>query len=220
MHEEYEVHDVRDMPSRRTPWYRACLMGAALLTSATVALAQTSPQGEMPQGGAGIEGAGKDGSPQRAQAVRTAQSAAGLDVEFVDKAQKAGKAEVQASQLAVQRSSNPSVKRFAQQMVMDHSKANEMLRKLAARKGVSVPADAAVDPDIEALKSKSGREFDVAYLALAGPDAHERAVTLFETESEKGQDSDLRGFARQTLPTLRHHLSEAREVSAKVEMGK
>ncbi|AJC23545.1 DUF4142 domain-containing protein [Pandoraea pulmonicola] len=210
------------MPSRRTPWYRACLMGAALLTSATVALAQASPQGEMPQGGVGIGGmgAGKDGSPQRAQAVRTAQSAAGLDVEFVDKAQKAGKAEVQASQLAVQRSSNPSVKRFAQQMVTDHSKANEMLRKLAARKGVSVPADAAVDPDIEALKSKSGREFDVAYLALAGPDAHERAVTLFETESEKGQDSDLRGFARQTLPTLRHHLSEAREVSAKVEMGK
>lgn len=152
--------------------------------------------------------------------MRTAQPSAGIDVEFVDKAQKAGKAEVQASQVAVQRSNNPAVKRFAQQMVTDHSKANEALRQLGAKKGVSVPNDAAVDPDIEALKSKKGREFDVAYMTLAGPEAHEQAVKLFQTESEKGQDPDLKAFATKTLPTLRHHLSEAREVSAKVEMGK
>ncbi|MDR3398049.1 MAG: DUF4142 domain-containing protein [Pandoraea sp.] len=210
------------MPSGQNIARGAWLASVALLTS-TFAVAQELPKGEPAQGGGtelGSPDAGEDVTYSPPKVMRTAQPTAGLDAEFVDEAQKAGKAEVQASQVAVQRSSNPSVKRFAQHMVTDHSKANEALRQLAAKKGVSVPNDAAVDPDIEALKSKKGREFDVAYMALAGPDAHERAVALFQRESEKGQDSDLRGFARQTLPTLRHHLSEAREVAAKVEMGK
>ncbi|QDX21977.1 DUF4142 domain-containing protein [Pandoraea pnomenusa] len=200
----------------------ASFAGVALMASA-LAVAQELPKGVPAQDGgtdqAGLT-AGQEVTHGKSAATRTAQPTAGLDVEFVDKAQKAGKSEVQASQVAVRRSANPAVKRFAQQMVSDHSKTNEALRRLGAKKGVSVPNDAAVDPDIEALKRKTGREFDVAYMALAGPDAHERAVTLFQSEAEKGRDPDLRAFAQQTLPTLRHHLSEAREVSAKVEMGK
>lgn len=200
----------------------ASFAGIALMASA-LAVAQELPKGVPAQDGgtdqAGLT-AGQEVTHGKSAATRTAQPTAGLDVEFVDKAQKAGKSEVQASQVAVRRSANPAVKRFAQQMVSDHSKTNEALRRLGAKKGVSVPNDAAVDPDIEALKRKTGREFDVAYMALAGPDAHERAVTLFQSEAEKGRDPDLRAFAQQTLPTLRHHLSEAREVSAKVEMGK
>nr|WP_246183706.1 DUF4142 domain-containing protein [Pandoraea anhela] len=217
---------------------RTCVLGAAFASLlagpfASSAMGQELPKGVPAQGGgtdqAGI-GAGQDvthAAPKVSpRAVRAGQPTAGTSAdfaefaEFVDKAHKAGKTEVQASQLAAQRSRHPSVKRFAQQMVTDHSKVNEALRQLAAKKGVSVPNDAAVDPDIEALKGKTGREFDIAYLDIAGPDAHEKAVTLFRTEAEKGQDPDLRAFAQKTLPTLRHHLSEAREVSAKVEMGK
>lgn len=210
------------MYSRITKVRSACVLSAALMASPFV-IAQELPKGEPGQGGGTDQAsptAGVEVTQVAPKPMRTAQPSAGIDVEFVDKAQKAGKAEVQASQVAVQRSNNPAVKRFAQQMVTDHSKANEALRQLGAKKGVSVPNDAAVDPDIEALKSKKGREFDVAYMALAGPEAHEQAVKLFQTESEKGQDPDLKAFATKTLPTLRHHLSEAREVSAKVEMGK
>ncbi|VVD67397.1 DUF4142 domain-containing protein [Pandoraea fibrosis] len=210
------------MQSRHITARGAWLAGVALFTS-SVAMAQELPKGEPAQGGGtelGSPVAGEDVTHSPAKVVRTAQPTAGLDAEFVDNAQKAGKAEVQASQVALQRSNNPAVKRFAQQMVTDHSKANEALRQLAAKKGVSVPNDPGVNPDVEGLKRKKGREFDVAYIALVGPEAHEKAVALFQTESEKGQDPDLREFARQALPTLRHHLSEAREVSAKVEMGK
>ncbi|AKM28896.1 hypothetical protein AB870_00240 [Pandoraea faecigallinarum] len=202
--------------------YSGCLLSAALLVS-PFAIAQELPKGVPGQDGGTDQAtisAGEDVTHTGAKATRAAQPATGIDVEFVDKAQKAGKSEVQASQLAVQRSSHPAVKRFAQQMVTDHSKANEALRQLAAKKGVSVPNDTGVNPDIEALKGKKGREFDVAYMNLAGPEAHEQAVTLFQTEAQKGQDPDLKAFAQKTLPTLRHHLSEAREVSAKVEMGK
>ncbi|WP_237172120.1 DUF4142 domain-containing protein [Pandoraea norimbergensis] len=210
------------MQTRHLNMSGACLAAATLLFS-TWTFAQELPKGEPAQGGGdeiGVAGGGVDVTHAAAQAQRTAQPTAGPDAEFVDKAQQAGKAEVQASQVAVQRSTNPAVKRFAQQMVTDHSKANEALRQLAAKKGVSVPNDTAVNPDIEALKQKKGHAFDVAYMALAGPDAHEQAVQLFSLEADKGQDADLRGFARQTLPTIRHHLSKAREVSAKVEMGK
>lgn len=173
------------MQTRHLNMSGACLAAATLLFS-TWTFAQELPKGEPAQGGGdeiGVAGGGVDVTHAAAQAQRTAQPTAGPDAEFVDKAQQAGKAEVQASQVAVQRSTNPAVKRFAQQMVTDHSKANEALRQLAAKKGVSVPNDTAVNPDIEALKQKKGHAFDVAYMALAGPDAHEQAVQLFFARS-------------------------------------
>lgn len=198
---------------------------AAWCLGAGGAVAQELPKGEPAQGGGGevgIAGPGEDVTHKPTNAMRTsvAETPAGFDVEFVDKAQQAGRAEVQASQVAVKQSKNPAVKQFAQQMVNDHSKANEALRNLAIKRGVSVPNDAGADPDIEALKQKQGHDFDVAYLALAGPDAHEKAVALFQSEVDKGRDGDLRGFAQKTLPALKHHLGMAREVAAKVAMSK
>lgn len=101
-------------------------------------------------------------------------------------------------------------------MIDDHGKANERLQKLATREGASEPMAPRADPDVEALRDKRGHDFDVAYVAAAGPDAHQKAVRLFEDEARGGHDAGLRAFAQATLPTLRHHLTMAQALARKV----
>ncbi|RQZ05942.1 DUF4142 domain-containing protein [Burkholderia sp. Bp9031] len=138
------------------------------------------------------------------------------DAEFVDKAAIAGKAEVQASQLALKQAQSPDVRAFAERMVADHGKANAKLTEIALRKGMKPQVDQIADPDVEALRGKRGHDFDAAYVAAVGPDAHQKAVALFEGEARDGKDAQLRAFAKSTLPTLKHHLSMAEALQRKV----
>lgn len=154
--------------------------------------------------------------PEHANDAQIAKRPQGVDAEFVDKAGLAGKSEVQAGQLAGERSATPDVRAFAKRMVDDHGRLNEALRELAERKGVPVQAAQIVDPEVEALRGKSGRDFDVAYLAAAGPAAHRKAIRLFEDEARSGRDPDLRAFAERALLMLRQHLAQARAVAHEV----
>ncbi|UTV57513.1 DUF4142 domain-containing protein [Burkholderia arboris] len=141
------------------------------------------------------------------------QRPTGIDAEFVDKAGMLDKVERQASQLALDRSSNPDVKAFARRMVDDHARIAGDLRQLGTQKGVPVQARMLVDPAVTALRTKDGHAFDAAYVALAGPRAHESAIRLYETEARIGRDPQLRAFAAGTLPTLNAHLAAARQLA-------
>ncbi|MBR8057434.1 DUF4142 domain-containing protein [Burkholderia dolosa] len=145
-----------------------------------------------------------------------AKAPQGSDAEFVDKAALGGKTEVQASQLALKQAKSPDVRAFAKRMLADHGKANAQLAKLAARKGMKPQTEQIADPDVDALRGKSGHDFDVAYVAAAGPEAHRKTIALFESEARDGKDPDLRAFAKATLPTLKHHLSMAESLERKV----
>ena len=57
---------------------------------------------------------------------------------------------------------------------------------------------------LEQLQSVEGEAFDRAYLT-AQVAAHDEAVALFDVFSTQGQDSALRAFAAETLPTLQEH---------------
>ncbi|WP_175717767.1 DUF4142 domain-containing protein [Burkholderia anthina] len=157
-----------------------------------------------PSSGAGTGDAGIAKAPQ------------GGDAEFVDKAALAGKTEVQASQLALKQAQSADVRAFAKRMVTDHGKANAKLDEIAARKGMKPQVEQISDPDVEALRGKSGHDFDTAYVAAVGPAAHKKAIALFEGEARDGKDAQLRAFAQSTLPTLRHHLSMAQALERKV----
>ena len=143
----------------------------------------------------------------------------GLSAEkFVQEAATAGLAEVEVSQLALERSKNAQVKSFAQMMVDDHSKANKELSSVAASKNLQVPT--AVTPQQEAaldkLRTKSGTAFDRAFVTQMERD-HKNAVDLFQkAAAAKSLDTNLRDFAKTTLPTLRHHRQEADRLNSEV----
>jgi putative membrane protein len=197
---------------KNSTWTSAALAAGAL---GLAAAAYAQMPGELPASGPDAPGGvvSPAPGPDDAQIDKRPQ---GIDAEFVDKAGLAGKSEVDAGRLALERSTSPDVRTFAKRMVADHGKANDQLRALGARKGVPVQAARIVDPDVEALRGKSGHDFDVAYVAAAGPAPHRQAVQLFEDEARNGHDPDLRAFAKTTLPTLRHHLAMAQALARKV----
>lgn len=135
------------------------------------------------------------------------------DRQFVEKAARAGNAEVALSQLAVRRAQNDAVKRYAQQMIKDHTAANKDLPGLAKPLGLTVPTD--LDDDhrksADDLAKLKGTEFDAAYMKQMVAD-HEQAVTLFSEQSAAGKDEKLRAWSGKMLPHLQDHLNLAREL--------
>ncbi len=134
-----------------------------------------------------------------------------LDQKFIDAATSGGMFEVKSSELAQDHATNDAVKKFAKQMVNDHSKANKELTDLLSKKGVSAPKMREQDQaNIDKLSKLKGADFDRQYgtMQLA---AHKEAVALFEEEAQHGKDADLKAFADKTLPTLREHLKHATE---------
>jgi putative membrane protein len=124
---------------------------------------------------------------------------------FVKKAALAGMTEVELGKIALSKSQDPAIRKFAQQMVDDHTKANDKLVSIAKTKGITVPAelDAEHKAMIQAMNAKSGAAFDTAYAEAMNKD-HAKAVALFEGASTS-TDSDLSRFAKTTLPTLNEH---------------
>jgi putative membrane protein len=139
------------------------------------------------------------------------------DSTFATKAAQGGMAEVQLGQLATQKASNPDVKAFGQQMVDDHSKANDEFKGIATRKGVTLPSnlDAKDQATYDRLSKLDGAAFDRAYMADMVRD-HRADIAAFEREAGHGSDPDVKNFASRTLPTLKHHLQMAESAQAKV----
>jgi len=129
--------------------------------------------------------------------------------EFVKKASVAGEFEVATSKLALDKSQDKDVKRFAQMMIEDHTQANETLKQTI--QAAALPVKPAVKLDEEhqkkfnELQALSSDAFDEKYLDIQ-EDAHEDAVKLFNNYAQYGDNKDLKQFAQDTLPTLRAHL--------------
>jgi len=145
----------------------------------------------------------------QSQTNRMKQSA---DQAFAMKAMQGGMAEVELGRLATQKASSDDVKKFGQQMVDDHTKANDELKSIVSSKGVTAPSMA--DSKSESMKTKlsglSGAAFDKAYMQDMVSD-HRKDVAEFEKEANSGTDPELKAFAAKTLPTLRQHLQMAEQ---------
>jgi putative membrane protein len=135
------------------------------------------------------------------------------DVEFATTAASGGLMEVELGRLAVSNGGSDDVRKFGQDMITDHSKANDELKSLAASKNISLPTvpNQAHQKKIDDLQGKSGEGFDFDYIDLMVKD-HKEDIDLFEKEADKGNDPDLKAWAAGKLPTLRHHLMMAEEI--------
>src|SRR3546814_3043449 len=67
------------------------------------------------------------------------------DAAFFQKAAMSGMTEIAAAKVAVAKSGNPEIKNFANKMIKDHSQADNELKALAKKKGVTLPT--ALDKD-------------------------------------------------------------------------
>ena len=140
------------------------------------------------------------------------------DLKFVEEAAAGGLAEVELGKLAQQKAQNADVKKFAERMVADHSKANDQLKPIAAAKNVALPdaPDKKHRKEMDKLAKLDGEKFDREYMKHAVSD-HKKDVKEFEKEAKKGKDNDVKNFASNTLPTLEEHLRLAEDTNNTVK---
>jgi len=128
---------------------------------------------------------------------------------FAKQATLGGMAEVREGQLAQNQAQSPDVKAFGQHMVADHTEAGQKLKSIIDAEGIEAPADLdrAGESQIAALQKQNGKAFDRQYVKDQ-LDAHKKTVAMFQKEAASGSNPQLKQFARDTLPTLQHHLSD------------
>jgi putative membrane protein len=135
------------------------------------------------------------------------------DIAFLRDAAQLSLAEVQIGELIVQKAQSTALRVYGQQLVNDHTAALQQLVALATQEQISVPTSV-TSADRERLRrlgSANGPAFETLARQIA-VQAHEEAITRFETALERVQDADIRGYARAQLPILRAHLQTARNL--------
>jgi putative membrane protein len=137
------------------------------------------------------------------------------DRTFVMQAGQLSMMEVELGRLAVQRGSSAGVKQYGQEMVEDHTRANQELMQLAMQKKVELPTEMSTQNTalIDRLSKLSGTSFDTAY-KQAMIDSHNQAIALFQAQSQQGQDPQLKAWATQKLPKLQAHLEMVNQMLA------
>lgn len=136
--------------------------------------------------------------------------------EFIEKAGMAGLAEMKISNLALDKSTTPSIREFASRMVKDHTALGKELKTAAVGSGIALPQG--LDPEhmdiLQKLSKLSGREFDAAYANVMKQD-HDSAIALFENAAgDKSLNPQLREFATRSLQVLRDHQLQAHNLPA------
>lgn len=133
---------------------------------------------------------------------------------FLDTVAIGGLVEVELGKLALQKSTNPQVKKFAEKMVADHSRINSEIKAVASKLEVLVPEEhnrPEVRAHLEALNKYTGNEFDKHYMNMMVKD-HTKTLELFRSLSTLSRE--IKDFAKKNLPILEEHFVMAKQVQA------
>ena len=123
--------------------------------------------------------------------------APGRDRDFVRDVAVMNRVEVDMGRLATEHGSTDAVKKFAQLMIDDHTKALDALRKVASQHNLEIPAQADDKHrhKQDELAKKQGLDFDKAYCDEM-VDAHEDLVDKLESRIDKANLAEYKAQIR------------------------
>ncbi len=133
--------------------------------------------------------------------------------QFVDAAIRRNLASLELSQLALQRTTTPAIRRLAQQLERDSAASYEAILEIASAAGPTRTPDT-IDLEQRGIKSRltslSGAAFDQGYLAALKTN-DDRDIALYRAYAAHGDDDLLKGWAHDRLPAIRQRrqLAEA-----------
>jgi putative membrane protein len=135
--------------------------------------------------------------------------------------------EIQLAQLAQQNAQSADVKQFAQKMIDDHGRLDGKLTALAQASGATLDgkdfqkAQQDNKKELEKLHSKTGKDFDKAYMSRAVKD-HEhdlKAVQDAQKAAEKGKHVELAALLGGAHAGMQKHLDLAKQVEKTLKSG-
>jgi putative membrane protein len=191
------------MPFKTQPTLRTCGMALAAAAALTLSAAPTV-------------WAQSSTTPAPATKAETASKLERGDRQMLEDLAQGNMAEVDAGKMALEKSQNAEIKKFAQQMVDDHGSALADVQALARAKNVTLPDGPGpmAKTKATALKALSGNLFDKEYAKRAGVGDHESTLKLLQKIQKDGKDGDLKALAAKMQPTVEHHLMMAKDLAA------
>ncbi len=152
--------------------------------------------------------------PAMAQSSNTPQL---TDPEIASVAVTANQIDVDYGKIALKKSKNAELRKFAQTMIDDHTSIIAQAVALAKKLGVT-PKDNAVTQSLldgaktttKTLNSKKGKDFDKAYIDNE-VGYHEAVIsTIKNVLIPETQNAELKDLLQSVMPLLNHHLEMAK----------
>jgi len=139
---------------------------------------------------------------------------------FIAKAVEGNLAEIQLGQMAQQNGATDGVRQFGQQLVADHTAANQRATAVAGQMGVTPPSEPSKQQKAvyDRMSKLSGDAFDRQFVRHMVDD-HKKDVAEYQREAKRRNDPAA-GYASETLPTLQKHLQTAQSLIKAATKGK
>lgn len=122
--------------------------------------------------------------------------------------------EITSALVALQRSQNPDVRAFAQEMILEHTKTTNAALAGAKTADVVPPPpvlDAAKRQMITELLNAPAAQFDRTYLSQQVP-SHQAALDVVSGYARSGDQAALRAVAATAVPIVSAHLRHTQEL--------
>lgn len=134
-----------------------------------------------------------------------------LDKSYLKMTAQSNLEEIQAGPILAPRAGSPQDRAYARRMVRDHTRAQEALKRVAARTGDTLPTDISDEQKaiIHRLSQMRGARFDAAYKQEMIRD-HTGDIATTRREISLGKNPVVRASAQKNLRLLQTHLMLAR----------
>ena len=128
---------------------------------------------------------------------------------FVMQAAASDMYEITAGKMAVEKATDPALKKFGRQMVDAHTATTRELKAAAAIDNVGASPPQAQDSShaalLDALTNAGGDQFNQLYRQQQ-IDAHNQTLTVMQGYASTGDKPSLKAFAAATAPKVKSHL--------------
>lgn len=125
--------------------------------------------------------------------------------------------EIEAGELAIQRTKNEQVKTFAQMMVDNHKKAQSELDTIVRQGNWNTPSqlNSSHSELLNYLRQLDDQQFDSEYMSAMAA-GHAAAVSMFKDKAKTLQTSELRSWTERQVSGLEKHLESARSINDRI----
>jgi putative membrane protein len=142
-----------------------------------------------------------------------AQDTKSADKTFIKDASEGSLAEVNFAKLALEKSQDPNVRKFAQKMITDHEKLIADMKPFAAKYHVTPSGTPLMDhAKYQELKLKSRTDFDRAYVEAMVKD-HNDDLQKFINEENSTADPDLKATVAKGEAVVKEHTKMIDEIA-------
>jgi len=147
----------------------------------------------------------------RGQTLQAAATPGPSTAEYVQQSATTDLFEITSGRVALEKSQNPAVRDFAQQMMSDHGRSTAELKQALKEGKVMVTVPTSLDPqheqELQALQETPADQFDQAYLQ-SQIQGHRNALDMQRAYAQSGDNPALKRFASQSTPVVQSHLAK------------